>query len=218
MRRRCLQLRQGSRCPFSQKNSQGSTWWRQTSQNRDPRPHSRARVHLKHAHPHRHGAQSSWACTMTSKTRTWTRATKTRRKRLGRCVDRSPSCLAGTRNDDDASRAVGISRAHGRARDVWRFADVTRVVFAGCTHREARERGVDRVEFARLTFVFSSVAQEDAWVVISSFFEEKGLVRQQLDSFNEFIQHTMQEIVGAYIDGERRARRANGLRRWRGLG
>jgi DNA-directed RNA polymerase beta subunit len=54
--------------------------------------------------------------------------------------------------------------------------------------------------------------------VISSFFEEKGLVRQQLDSFNEFIQHTMQEIVGAYIDGERRAQRANGLRRWRGLG
>ena len=30
-----------------------------------------------------------------------------------------------------------------------------------------------------------------------SFFEEKGLARQQLDSFNEFIQHTMQEIVGA---------------------
>ena len=74
------------------------------------------------------------------------------------------------------------------------------------------------MEFARLTFVFSSVAQEDAWVVISSFFEEKGLVRQQLDSFNEFIQHTMQEIVGAYIDEERRARRANELRRWRGLG
>ena len=38
--------------------------------------------------------------------------------------------------------------------------------------------------------------QEDAWTVISSFFEEKGLARQQLDSFNEFIQHTMQEIVG----------------------
>jgi len=39
------------------------------------------------------------------------------------------------------------------------------------------------------------VSQEDAWTVISSFFEEKGLARQQLDSFNEFIQHTMQEIV-----------------------
>jgi DNA-directed RNA polymerase II subunit RPB2 len=41
------------------------------------------------------------------------------------------------------------------------------------------------------------IGQEDAWTVISSFFEEKGLARQQLDSFNEFIQHTMQEIVGA---------------------
>ena len=25
-------------------------------------------------------------------------------------------------------------------------------------------------------------------------------MRQQLDSFNEFIQHTMQEIVGAWVD------------------
>jgi DNA-directed RNA polymerase II subunit RPB2 len=31
--------------------------------------------------------------------------------------------------------------------------------------------------------------------VITSFFEDKGLVRQQLDSFDEFIQNTMQEIV-----------------------
>ncbi len=43
------------------------------------------------------------------------------------------------------------------------------------------------------------IGQEDAWTVISSFFEEKGLARQQLDSFNEFIQHTMQEIVGAWF-------------------
>ncbi|KAF6145425.1 hypothetical protein GIB67_032548 [Kingdonia uniflora] len=39
------------------------------------------------------------------------------------------------------------------------------------------------------------ITQEDAWAVISSFFEEKGLVRQQLDSFDEFIQNTLQEIV-----------------------
>jgi DNA-directed RNA polymerase II subunit RPB2 len=31
--------------------------------------------------------------------------------------------------------------------------------------------------------------------VISSYFEEKGLVRQQLDSFDEFIHNTMQEVV-----------------------
>ena len=39
------------------------------------------------------------------------------------------------------------------------------------------------------------VTQEDAWAVISAYFDEKGLVRQQLDSFNEFIQNTMQELV-----------------------
>jgi DNA-directed RNA polymerase II subunit RPB2 len=39
------------------------------------------------------------------------------------------------------------------------------------------------------------ITQDDAWAVISAFFEEKGLVRQQLDSFNEFVSNTMQEIV-----------------------
>ncbi|KAF5833422.1 RNA polymerase II second largest subunit [Dunaliella salina] len=39
------------------------------------------------------------------------------------------------------------------------------------------------------------ISQEDAWAVISAFFEEKGLVRQQLDSFNEFVSNTMQEII-----------------------
>mmetsp|Transcript_40541 Transcript_40541/g.53359 ORF Transcript_40541/g.53359 Transcript_40541/m.53359 type:complete len:1186 (+) Transcript_40541:199-3756(+) len=39
------------------------------------------------------------------------------------------------------------------------------------------------------------ITQEDAWAVISAYFEEKGLVRQQLDSFDEFIQNTMQELV-----------------------
>jgi DNA-directed RNA polymerase II subunit RPB2 len=39
------------------------------------------------------------------------------------------------------------------------------------------------------------LTQEDCWSVINSFFAEKGLVRQQLDSFDEFIQNTMQELV-----------------------
>lgn len=39
------------------------------------------------------------------------------------------------------------------------------------------------------------VMQDDSWAVISAFFKEKGLVRQQLDSFNEFINTSMQEIV-----------------------
>ncbi|KAI8810736.1 DNA-directed RNA polymerase II subunit RPB2 [Cladochytrium replicatum] len=37
--------------------------------------------------------------------------------------------------------------------------------------------------------------QEDVWTVISAFFDLKGLVRQQLDSFDEFIENTMQEVV-----------------------
>lgn len=40
-----------------------------------------------------------------------------------------------------------------------------------------------------------SITQEDCWQVITAYFDEKGLVRQQLDSFDEFIQNTMQEIV-----------------------
>jgi DNA-directed RNA polymerase II subunit RPB2 len=39
------------------------------------------------------------------------------------------------------------------------------------------------------------ITQEDCWTVISSFFQQKGLVRQQLDSFDEFVQNTMQELV-----------------------
>ena len=46
------------------------------------------------------------------------------------------------------------------------------------------------------------ITQEDAWAVISAYFEEKGLVRQQLDSFDEFIQNTMQEIVDESADIE----------------
>lgn len=39
------------------------------------------------------------------------------------------------------------------------------------------------------------ITQEDTWAVISAYFEQKGLVRQQLDSFDSFIQNTMQELV-----------------------
>eukprot|EP00889_Picochlorum_renovo_P003295 jgi/Picre1/30325/NNA_005689.t1 len=39
------------------------------------------------------------------------------------------------------------------------------------------------------------IDENDAWAVISSYFEDKGLVRQQLDSFNEFINTSLQEIV-----------------------
>jgi len=39
------------------------------------------------------------------------------------------------------------------------------------------------------------ITSEDCWTVIQSFFEAKGLVSQQLDSFDEFAGTTMQEIV-----------------------
>ena len=37
--------------------------------------------------------------------------------------------------------------------------------------------------------------QEACWIIISAYFDEKGLVRQQLDSFDEFIQMSVQRIV-----------------------
>ena len=41
----------------------------------------------------------------------------------------------------------------------------------------------------------SDLWSEASWIVISSYFDEKGLVRQQLDSFDEFIQMSVQRIV-----------------------
>lgn len=40
-----------------------------------------------------------------------------------------------------------------------------------------------------------SFKEEDYWTVINTFFEDKGLVRQQLESFNEFVETTIQEVV-----------------------
>lgn len=37
-----------------------------------------------------------------------------------------------------------------------------------------------------------SISEEDAWRVISSHFYERGLVSQQLDSFDVFMTNTMQ--------------------------
>ncbi|KAI0830477.1 DNA-dependent RNA polymerase II second largest subunit [Trametes gibbosa] len=47
---------------------------------------------------------------------------------------------------------------------------------------------------------YEEITQEDCWMVISSFFERRGLVRQQLDSFDEFVQNTMQELVDENSD------------------
>ncbi|KAK1223157.1 DNA-dependent RNA polymerase II [Marasmius sp. AFHP31] len=47
---------------------------------------------------------------------------------------------------------------------------------------------------------YGEMMQEECWMVISSFFEWKDLVRQQLDSFDEFVQNTMQELVDENSD------------------
>ena len=39
------------------------------------------------------------------------------------------------------------------------------------------------------------ITQEHCWSVCSAYFSEKGLVRQQLDSFDDFCRLMMQEIV-----------------------
>ncbi|XP_015784094.1 DNA-directed RNA polymerase II subunit RPB2 [Tetranychus urticae] len=54
--------------------------------------------------------------------------------------------------------------------------------------------------------------QEACWVVISSYFDEKGLVRQQLDSFDEFIDMSVQKIVedSALIELQAEAQHTSG--------
>ncbi|MEM2130666.1 MAG: hypothetical protein QXZ70_08730, partial [Candidatus Bathyarchaeia archaeon] len=41
----------------------------------------------------------------------------------------------------------------------------------------------------------TELSKEDARLLLKSFFNEKGLVRQHLDSYNEFIDHGLQEVV-----------------------
>lgn len=55
--------------------------------------------------------------------------------------------------------------------------------------------GMDVDQDEPVTDLSDEINQEDAWHVISAYFAEKGLVRQQLDSFDEFVNNTMQELV-----------------------
>ncbi|KAK7709362.1 DNA-dependent RNA polymerase II [Diaporthe eres] len=43
-----------------------------------------------------------------------------------------------------------------------------------------------------------SITAEDCWTVISSFFAKKGLVSQQIDSFDEFVTTTVQSLMDEY--------------------
>ena len=55
--------------------------------------------------------------------------------------------------------------------------------------------------------------QEACWIVISSYFDVKGLVRQQLDSFDEFIQMSVQRIVedSSQIDLQAEVQHTSGI-------
>lgn len=54
----------------------------------------------------------------------------------------------------------------------------------------------DQYEEEETEEISSELWQEACWIVINSYFDEKGLVRQQLDSFDEFIQMSVQRVVG----------------------
>src|SRR3990170_7346948 len=41
----------------------------------------------------------------------------------------------------------------------------------------------------------TEISKEDTHLLLKTFFNEKGLVRQHLDSYNEFIDHGLQEVV-----------------------
>ncbi|KAI1802142.1 DNA-dependent RNA polymerase II beta subunit [Daldinia bambusicola] len=44
----------------------------------------------------------------------------------------------------------------------------------------------------------NSITPEDCWTVIGSYFKRKGLVSQQIDSFNDFQETTIQELIEEY--------------------
>jgi DNA-directed RNA polymerase II subunit RPB2 len=44
--------------------------------------------------------------------------------------------------------------------------------------------------------ISSTLWQEACWLVADAYFDEKGLVRQQLDSFDEFFEMSIQHIIG----------------------
>ena len=53
----------------------------------------------------------------------------------------------------------------------------------------------DRYDDGFLEEEEAGITAEDCWTVVSSFFDTKGLVSQQLDSFDEFVSTTMQELI-----------------------
>jgi DNA-directed RNA polymerase II subunit RPB2 len=59
---------------------------------------------------------------------------------------------------------------------------------------------LDPMEEVEDSLMDQDITQEDTWTVISAYFEEKGLVRQQLDSFDHFLEHTILELIDESAD------------------
>jgi len=41
----------------------------------------------------------------------------------------------------------------------------------------------------------NEISSEDLFLLLEAFFKEKGLVRQHLDSYNEFVEYGLQQII-----------------------
>lgn len=52
-----------------------------------------------------------------------------------------------------------------------------------------------KVEYHQRMEDEDEITQEDAWAVIKSYFEQHGLVSQQISSFDRFLSYTVQDIV-----------------------
>lgn len=89
---------------------------------------------------------------------------------------------AGGGYDDDEDYGAGGGMGHGEGGEedhdeydpTGEYGDGDGAEYP---HMEDEEDEMDPLE--------EDISQEDAWVVISAYFSEKGLVRQQLDSFDE---------------------------------
>lgn len=82
-------------------------------------------------------------------------------------------------------------------------------IICGLSHCVSLSENFDEDESEEIT---ADLWQEACWIVISAYFDEKGLVRQQLDSFDEFIQMSVQRIVEdtPQIDLQAEAQHATG--------
>lgn len=57
------------------------------------------------------------------------------------------------------------------------------------------ERGIKQEQFKREAWDHEEITQDDTWPIITSFFSQHGLVSQQMSSYNNFLERTLQEVI-----------------------